>query len=138
MAIPSSWNLFRTLKAYALVDYDPDGLSILSTYKYGSRALAHENTDITLRSIEWFGLTSSQAAADRDITDDQQSLITLSDRDRRRAIQMLGDGVFQEYGPEPGWRRELQVMLNLNLKAEIQSCDSIFDGFLRWLQTKSP
>jgi meiotic recombination protein SPO11 len=33
---------------------------------------------------------------------------------------MLEKGVFEESGPEPEWRVELQRMLMLNIKAEIQ------------------
>ncbi|KAL9085629.1 MAG: hypothetical protein Q9165_007530 [Trypethelium subeluteriae] len=134
LVVPSSWNLFSSPKSYALVDYDPDGLAILSTYKYGSRALPHENMDIAVGSIEWLGLNSSQAMADRDVVDYQQGLITLSDRDRRRANQLLDDAPFREAGPERAWRRELQVMLVLNMKAEMQIRDSDVNGLSRWLE----
>ncbi|KAI9679181.1 MAG: hypothetical protein M1822_007391 [Bathelium mastoideum] len=136
LTTPSSWNMFGSSNTFALVDYDPDGLGILSTYKYGSRALAHENTDLATGCIRWLGLNSSQVVQNQQVSHDQQRLITLSKRDRRRANQMLGDEVFREFGGESGWRRELQVMLILNLKAEIQICDSNVDGLSTWLQTQ--
>ncbi|KAF2230216.1 DNA topoisomerase IV, alpha subunit [Viridothelium virens] len=134
LVVPSTWNLFSSPKSYALVDYDPDGLAILSTYKHGSRALPHENMDIAIGTIEWLGLNSSQAIADREVVDYQQGLVTLSDRDRRRANQLLDDAPFREAGPERAWRRELQVMLVLNMKAEMQICDSDVKGLSRWLE----
>ena len=128
--------MFNTPKAFALVDYDPDGLAIVSNYKYGSRALAHENMGKTVNDIRWLGLTSSQVVANQGASDNQQSLIILSARDRKKANHMLDHEVFQESGPEPGWRRELQVMLILNIKAELQICDSPVDGLSAWLKTE--
>ncbi|TVY87160.1 Meiotic recombination protein, partial [Lachnellula willkommii] len=45
------------LPILALVDYDPDGLGILSTYKHGSIALAHES-GLAVSSVEWLGVRS--------------------------------------------------------------------------------
>lgn len=41
---------------YALVDCDPDGLEILSVYKYGSRALAHLDDVLAVERITWLGV----------------------------------------------------------------------------------
>lgn len=44
----------------------------------------------------------------------------MTPRDRRIAGKMLEKEMFEEAGCESEWRRELQVMLMLNVKAEIQ------------------
>jgi meiotic recombination protein SPO11 len=104
------------------VDFDPDGLSILSTYKYGSAALAHENSQLAVSSIHWLGIRSTDLQ--QESADEAQGLLRLSARDRGKAVKMLGNEIF---AVETEWRRELQVMLFLNVKAEIQ----VVSGFGR-------
>lgn len=49
---------------------------------------------------------------------------------------MLERPTFAEDGPEPMWRRELQVMLMLNTKAEIQHLSGREGGLEEWLEDK--
>ena len=105
------------------MDFDPDGIEILSTYKYGSKALGHERETLTARGIRWLGLNSKHLAQDDGIHQ-RQGLLPLSRRDRRKATQMLDRQPFIENGEEPEWRREIQVMLVMNIKAEIQLLES--------------
>ncbi|CAG8972767.1 hypothetical protein HYALB_00006859 [Hymenoscyphus albidus] len=101
---------------FALVDFDPDGLGILSIYKHGSAALAHE-PNLAVPSIQWLGVRSRDFLhEERDL----QGLLKMTSRDRRIAGKMLGKKMFEEGGCESECRRELQVMLMLNVKAEIQ------------------
>jgi meiotic recombination protein SPO11 len=104
---------------YGLMDFDPDGLDILSTYKHGSKAFAHQSAELVLPSIQWVGVNSSHIGQEDDLHQ-RQGLLKLSARDRRKATSMLKREQFAEGGAEPEWRRELQVMLMLNVKAEIQ------------------
>lgn len=98
----------------ALVDYDPDGIGIMSTYKYGSKALAHE-TNLAVPSMQWLGVRSSDFLEDGNLF---QGLLNLSKRDRNIAKKMLArDDADTE---DLQWKRELQLMLMLNMKAEIQ------------------
>lgn len=116
----------------ALVDFDPDGIGIMSTYKYGSMALAHENANLAVPSIRWLGVRSSDVVQDEN---DKTGLLKLSARDRRIAIRMLEKDIFEEGGREDEWRRELQVMLVLNRKAEIQILSS-GEGLECWLNVE--
>ena len=102
---------------FALVDFDPDGLAILSTYKHGSDTLVHENHDLVAPKMRWLGVTSTVVQSLH--ADLSHEWLRLTVRDRRMATLMLQRSVFQE-GVEFVWRRELQVMLMLNIKAEIQ------------------
>ena len=132
---------------FALVDFDPDGIAIMSTYKYGSHRLAHEDVahqgtpGLKLPDLRWLGVQShhmSRAPVDEGGTEtaalaDLQGLMKLTARDRRKAQQMLGWDLCGEDGPEPAWRAELQRMLMLNVKAEMQILDELPGGLLLWL-----
>ncbi|KAI9373749.1 meiotic recombination protein spo11 [Aspergillus egyptiacus] len=105
---------------YALVDGDPDGISIMSTYKYGSRAHVWENRKLNIPCLRWLGLRISDVVEGSQLGRDE-ALITLSRRDRRKIVSMLSKSpVWAVDGPEPEWRTELQRMLILNVKAEIE------------------
>lgn len=118
-----------------LVDSDPDGMAIMSTYKYGSRAQAHENINLTVHGIQWLGLQASEVVSSR--LDDDDVLIPLTLRDRKKAQDMLARSpVFAEDGPEPAWRGELQHMLMSNVKAEIEVLYEREGGIERWLDRK--
>lgn len=55
--------LFRSLSTpiLALVDGDPDGLEILSTYKFGSKAAAKLNQEsLGVDRIEWLGVKGTE------------------------------------------------------------------------------
>lgn len=116
------------------MDFDPYGIGILSTYKYGSIRLAHENTHLTVPSIRWLGVQSQDLPSKE--SDDESGLLRLTARDRRIAVKMLERPTFAEDGPEPMWRRELQVMLMLNTKAEIQHLSGSEGGLEQWLASK--
>ena len=118
---------------YGLMDFDPDGLDILSTYKHGSKALAHQNSELMLPSIQWIGVNSSHMSQEDDLHQ-TQGLLKLSSRDRSKATSMLEREHLAEGGAEPEWRRELQIMLVLNIKAEIQLLESRSGGLVSCLK----
>jgi meiotic recombination protein SPO11 len=45
------------MNIFALVDFDPDGIAIMRTYKNGSRRLEHEQ-DATVPRLRWLGIHS--------------------------------------------------------------------------------
>ncbi|KAK8187120.1 Spo11/DNA topoisomerase VI subunit A [Phyllosticta capitalensis] len=126
-------------RIYGLVDSDPDGIGILSTYKHGSESLAHENAGLCTPSIEWLGIKVTDVVPLENSNTGTSNihgdlgLIRLSLRDRRKATKMLQKSVFED-GTEAEWRRELQVMLTLNVKAEIEIMESREGGLASWLQ----
>ena len=118
---------------FALVDFDPDGIAIMSTYKYGSWKLSHENARLNVPGIRWLGLRS------RYLFDDSRGLdgnghLPLSIRDRKMAKKMLEESRLRDCSGESEWRRELQVMLMLGLKAEMEILDDGEGGIERWLE----
>ncbi|PMD12317.1 DNA topoisomerase IV, alpha subunit [Hyaloscypha hepaticicola] len=98
-----------------LVDFDPDGIGIMSTYKYCSMGLAHE-INLAVPSIRWLGVRSCDFLNTKH---EIQGLLSLTARDRKIAMKMLGKSIAEEERDEE-WRRELQIMLMMNVKAEIQ------------------
>lgn len=119
------------------MDFDPDGINILSTYKHGSIALPHENKYLTMESISWLGIRSKDLPKDGNAIQ-VQALLKLSSRDRHKASRMLERDPFMEGGKEPEWRREVQVLLMLNIKAEIQLLEAQDGGLHSWLARHLP
>ncbi|PGH09411.1 hypothetical protein AJ80_07686 [Polytolypa hystricis UAMH7299] len=128
---------------YILVDSDPDGIAIMSTYKYGSVAQLHENANLNVPTLEWLGLRASDtgccgsgggATNTNTMGGGDEALIPLTLRDRKKARAMLERSpVFAEDGPERRWRTELQHMLMVNVKAEIEVLYEREGGIERWL-----
>ncbi|KAJ9302680.1 hypothetical protein DTO271G3_54 [Paecilomyces variotii] len=119
---------------YALVDSDPDGMAIMSTYKYGSMTQAHDNARLNVPGICWLGLRTSDVVAGADPHGDE-ALMPLSVRDRQKAVAILRNNpVFAEDGPEPQWRTGLQQMLMLNLKAETEVLYDRDQGLEGWIE----
>lgn len=127
LSTPSPRNGFRNLPVYGLMDYDPDGIAILSVYKHGSAALEGENESLVVPAICSIGLSHSHIR-DGNHTHESQGLLPLTSRDRKKARSMLNQGLMADGGLEPEWRLELQIMLILNIKAEMQIVDSRPDG----------
>lgn len=122
---------------YALMDFDPDGINIMSTYKHGSTALAHENEKLSVSCMQWLGLSSKHLVWD-DGVHRAQGLLRLTLRDRRKATRMLEREPFVDDGKEPYWRKEIQNMLMLNVKAEIQLLEAGEGGLHGWIAQRLP
>jgi meiotic recombination protein SPO11 len=126
---------------YGLFDYDIDGIAILSNYQYASANLAHESLALPA-PLHWLGLKSAdvvrEAARDANAA---AAVMRLTRRERRRAALMLAREPLCE-GPggavgEPEWRREVQVMLLLNAKAEMQLLEGSERGGLgAWVERR--
>lgn len=170
------------LPMFVLVDYDPYGVAILRTYKYGSQRLAHESS-ATVPGIQWLGVRSrdvltssfavnSQNSQDADsqssgvnssqesmalsfdgqLSEDRprvkrarlsksrnpsESVAPLTLNDRKKAVSVLKEICDAEEieDDEKIQILELQRMLMLNFKAEIQALDD-FGDIARWLDEK--
>lgn len=109
----------------------------MSTYKHGSAALAHESDNLRVPLVRWLGVKSVDLTATKPNTgsyDDRNGLLQLSMRDRKKAVKMLDQELCAENGVEQEWRRELQVMLMLNMKGEMEML-SQFEGAIElWME----
>ncbi|KAI0183613.1 Spo11/DNA topoisomerase VI subunit A [Xylaria flabelliformis] len=157
-----------TLPMYGLVDFDPDGVRIMLTYKNGSRSLQHEE-NVTLSQLVWIGLRShdvlehhkkwpqsahtNQTYDSSRISSSQfasfhsgaspcrtrafspvEVMLPLKTADRRLALRILSAVVGKDHQVAESLDliHELQVMLLLNTKAEIQAVDEAGD-LATWL-----
>lgn len=106
----------------------------MSTYAHGSRTLSHENSHLLVPNMKWLGIRS------RDIVNSVNSeeckgLLRLSGRDRHKGRTMLeNNAVLWEEGKEGEWRRELQVMLMVNFKAEMEILAEREGGVVGWVE----
>lgn len=131
---PSPQNGFASPPVYALVDFDPDGMAIFSTYKHGSANLAHETANLHLPQIQLMGLGRAHILPSTD-ANLSQNLLALTARDRSKARKMLW---WEVLANEDDLRANLQVMLMLNVKAELQLLDMVPNGMSKLLKQSLP
>lgn len=118
LSTPSAWNRFKEIPAYSLTDFDPDGLAISDVYRLGSDRLAHEGEALMTAKLQRIGLDSSHICEFVSGGISSGGLLALTRRDRRMAQKMLESGSRTDSGI-----RDLQLMLMLNRKAELQILD---------------
>ncbi|CAG8313245.1 unnamed protein product [Penicillium salamii] len=129
-------NRIVPLRFYALTDGDPHGIAITSTYKYGSAAHSHENARLSIPRLQWLGLRVSDIITVPEVLGDK-ALLSLTGRDRKKIISMLHNSpVWASDGPELQWRVELQRMLFLNAKAEIEILYECSGGLEGWIERR--
>jgi meiotic recombination protein SPO11 len=105
----------------------------MSTYKYGSMAHTQENERLNLPCLQWLGLRISEIIGGLE-SDGDETLMSLTRRDRRKIGTMLmRSPIWAVDGPEAEWRVELQRMLILNVKAEIEILYDRADGLEGWI-----
>ncbi|EEU44466.1 uncharacterized protein NECHADRAFT_85034 [Fusarium vanettenii 77-13-4] len=146
------------LSILGLVDYDPDGVRILRCYRHGSDRLSHE-ADLDTQAIQWLGIKSDQLiqeCADTNSIDprlfyqsSQSTQVSITSTACREPISYLGLrergvavsalkklGSFSSSDTETlEMRRELQVMIALGVKAEIEWLDESGD-LCQWLDNE--
>ncbi|EXJ74677.1 uncharacterized protein A1O5_01370 [Cladophialophora psammophila CBS 110553] len=125
------------IPVFGLFDWDPHGVGILKCYLYGSKNLAQEH-GCNIPDIRWVGIKAEDVLPHQDIGN---PTIQLSKRDRMTAIGLLGSQEWRDQAgtPLPGLQEavtEVQRMLMLNRKAEIQSLDERPGGLEGWLTGK--
>jgi len=119
------------------MDWDPDGIQILKCYRYGSKKMAQEH-GCNIPEMKWIGLKAEDVT--RKGQADNASM-PLSMRDRAIALSMLTSGEWRDGSGTllPGLEEctaELQLMLMLNRKAEIQILDESGNGLEDWLTVR--
>jgi len=104
------------LPVYVLTDSDSYGWYIYSVIKSGSMALAHASEQLGTPSAKFIGLTIS------DIKDYklEKSVIRANDRDLKRAKELFEYPWFNH----KEWKKEIKLMLDKKIKAEIEALSS--------------
>nr|XP_019951572.1 PREDICTED: meiotic recombination protein SPO11 isoform X1 [Paralichthys olivaceus] len=112
------------IPTFALVDADPHGIEIMCIYKYGSVAMSFEAHSLTVPSVMWLGLLPSDLQR---LQVPEDALIPLTKRDESK----LGSLLKRPYlSSQPDWQREMELMQQTKVKAEIQSLATIAPDFL--------
>ncbi|XP_044208740.1 meiotic recombination protein SPO11 isoform X1 [Thunnus albacares] len=109
---------------FALVDADPHGIEIMCIYKYGSVAMSFEAHSLTVPSLMWLGLLPSDLQRLR-VPED--ALIPLTKRDESKLSSLLQRPYLTN---QPEWQKEMELMKQSKVKAEIQSLAAIAPDFL--------
>ncbi|KAJ8103966.1 Spo11/DNA topoisomerase VI subunit A [Lipomyces tetrasporus] len=108
---------------FGAFDSDPYGVDIMCTYKFGSRAMAHENSHLTAIQMEWVGVN---------VLEYEDGWTKLSVADRKKALKMLSLP-WMETDAANAMRLELQRMLFLGRKAEMNVVGTDADGVIAYL-----
>ncbi|XP_029291975.1 meiotic recombination protein SPO11 isoform X2 [Cottoperca gobio] len=108
----------------ALVDADPHGIEIMCIYKYGSVSMSFEAHSLTVPSVMWLGLLPSDLQRLR-VPEDV--LIPLTKRDESKLSSLLKRPYLAS---QPEWQKEMELMQQSKVKAEIQSLAAIAPDFL--------
>ncbi|XP_023536168.1 meiotic recombination protein SPO11-1 [Cucurbita pepo subsp. pepo] len=104
------------LPAFCLVDCDPYGFDILTTYRFGSMQMAYDAKYLRIPQLHWLGAFAS----DSDTYNlPQQCLIPLTLEDKRRTEALLLRCYLRREVPH--WRLELESMLQRGVKFEIEA-----------------
>lgn len=112
----------------------------MSTYKHGSFTLSHENANLKTPTIRWLGVKSEDLPINNREGgwDDSErtGFLRLCRQDRKKAVKILGKEHCNEDGPEYEWRRELQTMLMLNIKVEMEILSERKGGLEKWVEER--
>jgi len=108
----------------ALVDSDPYGLKILSVYMSGSKNMSYDSNSLTCPDIKWLGVRPSDL---KRYKIPQECRLKLTDGDKKAGEKLLKEDFIQK---NPGWIKELQIMLKNKEKAEIQALSTFGFQFL--------
>ncbi|XP_071332815.1 meiotic recombination protein SPO11 isoform X4 [Trachinotus anak] len=109
---------------FALVDADPHGIEIMCIYKYGSVAMSFEAHSLTVPSVMWLGLLPSDLQR---LWVPEDALIPLTKRDESKLSSLLKRPYLSS---QPDWQKEMELMQQTRVKAEIQSLAAIAPDFL--------
>lgn len=94
-----------------LFDLDPFGISIMKTYRFGSRSSAYDNINMASTRMKWLGLHPSDFSIIP-----KSNIIELNENERKMLLKYLNeDNLPNEI------KNEIEIMLRNNQKAEIES-----------------
>ncbi|CAM9459364.1 unnamed protein product, partial [Chrysoparadoxa australica] len=101
-----------------LVDSDPYGLKILSVYVSGSKNMSYDSASLTTPDIKWLGVRPSDL--DR-YNIPEQCRLDMTEHDIKTGKELLQEEFIQK---NPEWHYELELMIKMKKKAEIQALSS--------------
>ncbi|GLJ49442.1 hypothetical protein SUGI_1046990 [Cryptomeria japonica] len=91
--------------SFGLMDSDPYGFDILTTYRFGSMQMAYDTKALSAPEIRWLGVFPSDCDTFQ-IPD--RCLLPLTTADKKKVDSMLRRCYLQQHAPE--WRYQLDIM----------------------------
>uniref|UniRef100_A0A6I9QI93 Meiotic recombination protein SPO11-1-like n=1 Tax=Elaeis guineensis var. tenera TaxID=51953 RepID=A0A6I9QI93_ELAGV len=104
------------LPIYCLVDSDPYGFDILTTYRFGSMQMAYDAMLMHIPGLRWLGVFPSDSEK-YNLPD--RCLLHLTPEDKKKVEAMLSRCYLRKEAPK--WRLELEIMLQKGVKFEIEA-----------------
>ncbi|XP_048203467.1 meiotic recombination protein SPO11 isoform X1 [Perognathus longimembris pacificus] len=123
LLVKKLWDTFH-IPMLTLVDADPHGIEIMCIYKYGSMSMSFEAPNLTVPAIRWLGLLPSDI---KRLNIPKNSLIPLTKHDHLKLNSILKRPYVN---CQPLWRKEMELMAELNMKAEIQALTFLSSDYL--------
>lgn len=102
----------------ALVDSDPYGLKILSVFMKGSMNMSYDSSNLTTPDIKWLGVRPSDLNR---FNIPQQCRLPMTDDDIKMGKKLMEEDFIKA---NPEWVKELEIMVQTKVKAEIQALSS--------------
>ncbi|XP_050008873.1 meiotic recombination protein SPO11 isoform X2 [Alexandromys fortis] len=123
LLVKKLWDTFH-LPVFTLVDADPHGMEIMCIYKYGSLSMSFEAHSLTVPAIRWLGLLPSDI---KRLNIPKDSLIPLTKHDHMKLDSILRRPYIS---CQPFWRKEMEMMADSKMKAEIQALTFLSSDYL--------
>ncbi|XP_066093324.1 meiotic recombination protein SPO11 isoform X2 [Saccopteryx bilineata] len=123
LLVKKLWDTFHT-PIFTLVDADPHGIEIMCIYKYGSMSMSFEAHNLTVPAIRWLGLLPSDI---KRLNVPKDTLIPLTKRDQMKLDSILKRPYIT---CQPFWRKEMEIMADSKMKAEIQALSFLSSDYL--------
>ncbi|XP_075820070.1 meiotic recombination protein SPO11 isoform X4 [Microtus pennsylvanicus] len=123
LLVKKLWDTFH-LPVFTLVDADPHGIEIMCIYKYGSMSMSFEAHSLTVPAIRWLGLLPSDI---KRLNIPKDSLIPLTKHDHTKLDSILRRPYIS---CQPFWRKEMEMMADSKMKAEIQALTFLSSDYL--------
>lgn len=101
------------IKVLGICDFNPHGVSLLLTYKFGSNSMSFEGEGFEVKQLKWVGLRMKQL---QEIDLHDSCYERLSDHDRRKISWLL-----EQEHIEPEYKDEIKKWLTWNRKYELES-----------------
>uniref|UniRef100_A0A1D1YDQ0 DNA topoisomerase (ATP-hydrolyzing) n=1 Tax=Anthurium amnicola TaxID=1678845 RepID=A0A1D1YDQ0_9ARAE len=113
------------LPVYCLVDCDPYGFDILTTYRFGSMQMAYDAKLMCVPEVRWLGVFPSDHEK-YNLPD--RCLLPLTPEEKKKTEAMLLRCYLHKEAPD--WRLELERMLQKGVKFEIEALSVTSFSFL--------
>ncbi|MHA2504562.1 MAG: hypothetical protein ACXAE3_17040 [Candidatus Kariarchaeaceae archaeon] len=123
------------LPILAIMDADIYGFEILRVYSVGSKALSFEASNLAVPDVKWLGLLPSDLREESGFDIPASTHIKMTKSDERRVKLLLEEEFVKR---KPKWGQQIQTLLDLGVKAEIQALNANDPQFItnHYLPTK--